>query len=290
VPLLTIEIPWSPTIATLGGFVLTWHGLFTALGILAGVQLALRMARVVRYDPDQAYTLALVGVPSGIIGARLLFIVEHWDFYRGDVGQILALNQGGISVWGAVLGGVLGSWLFALWRKYPIGRGLDISAFGFLAGLAIGRLGDLVNGEHLGRATDVPWAVVYTHPESPAFAHSITAGPHHPATTYEMLGLVVLLGLLFAVQMRLFRGRPGLTFFTFLVLYSALRFGLTYLRVDSDEVAWGLRTPQFVAVLTVLGSIPPIAYYATRPRQPLEPRVDAPEAERRVAARGRGAP
>jgi phosphatidylglycerol:prolipoprotein diacylglycerol transferase len=178
VPLLTIEIPWSPTIATLGGFVLTWHGLFTALGILAGVQLALRMARVVRYDPDQAYTLALVGVPSGIIGARLLFIVEHWDFYRGDVGQILALNQGGISVWGAVLGGVLGSWLFALWRKYPIGRGLDISAFGFLAGLAIGRLGDLVNGEHLGRATDVPWAVVYTHPESPAFAHSITVSSY----------------------------------------------------------------------------------------------------------------
>ena len=68
-PLLVIEIPWSPTITTLGGFVLTWHGLFTALGILVGVQLALQMARVLHYDPDQAYTLALVGVPSGIIGA-----------------------------------------------------------------------------------------------------------------------------------------------------------------------------------------------------------------------------
>jgi phosphatidylglycerol---prolipoprotein diacylglyceryl transferase len=271
VPLLTIEIPWSPTIATLGGFVLTWHGLFTALGILAGVQLALRMARVVRYDPDQAYTLALVGVPSGIIGARLLFIVEHWDYYSAGPGEILALNQGGISVWGAVLGGVLGSWLFALWRKYPVGRGLDISAFGFLAGLAIGRLGDLVNGEHLGRASDLPWAVVYTHPESPAFAHSITVGPHHPATTYELIGLLALVGVLFFVQLRVLRNRPGLTFFTFLLLYSALRFGLTYLRVDSDEVAWGLRTPQFVAVLTVLGSIPAIAYYATRPRQPLDP-------------------
>jgi phosphatidylglycerol:prolipoprotein diacylglycerol transferase len=244
----------------------------------------------VRYDPDQAYTLALVGVPSGIIGARLLFIIEHWDFYSAGPGEILALNQGGISVWGAVLGGVFGAWLFALWRKYPVGRGLDLSAFGFLLGLAIGRLGDLVNGEHLGRATELPWAVVYTHPQSPAFAHSITVGPHHPTTTYEFFALLALLGVLFVVQLRLFRDRPGLTFFTFLLLYSALRFGLTYLRVDSDEVAWGLRTPQFVAVLTVLGSIPPIAYYATRSRQPLEPRVDAPAPPGRVAVRRRGGP
>jgi phosphatidylglycerol:prolipoprotein diacylglycerol transferase len=268
--LLTIEIPWSPIITTIGGFVLTWHGLFTAIGILLGVQLSLRMARFVRYDPDQAYTLALVGVPSGIIGARLLFIVEHWDYYSAGPGEILALNQGGISVWGAVLGGVLGAWLFALWRGYPVGRGLDISAFGFLIGLAIGRIGDLVNGEHLGRASDLPWAVVYTHPQSPAFAHSITVGPHHPATTYELLGLLGILAVLFFVQARVFRDRPGLTFFKFLILYSALRFGLTYLRVDSDVVAWGLRTPQFVAVLTVLGSIPVVIYYATRPRQPLD--------------------
>jgi phosphatidylglycerol:prolipoprotein diacylglycerol transferase len=287
-PLLVIEIPWSPTITTLGGFVLTWHGLFTALGILAGVQLALRMARVLRYDPDQAYTLALVGVPSGIIGARLLFIVEHWDFYSAQPGDILALNQGGISVWGAVLGGVLGSWIFARLRKYPVARGLDISAFGFLIGLAIGRLGDLVNGEHLGRATDVPWAVVYTHPESPAFAHSITAGPHHPATTYELIGLVVLLVVLFVVQLRVFRDRPGLTFCVFLVLYSALRFGLTYLRVDSDEVVWGLRTPQFVAVLTVIGTLPLVAYYATRRKQPLDAPGAAPSAP--LPAQPRSAP
>ena len=56
---LAIDIPWSPNIFTLGGFILTWHGLFTAIGILAGVQLSLYMGKKVRYDPDQAYTLAL---------------------------------------------------------------------------------------------------------------------------------------------------------------------------------------------------------------------------------------
>ncbi len=106
-PLLAIEIPWSPNILTLGGFMLTWHGLFTAIGILAGVQLSLRMGRAVRYDPDEAYTLALVGVPSGIVGARTLFVAEHWDYYRQAPLEILALNEGGISVWGAVIGGLL---------------------------------------------------------------------------------------------------------------------------------------------------------------------------------------
>lgn len=280
--MLVIEIPWSPTIFTLGGFMLTWHGLFTAIGILAGVQLSLRMGQVVRYDPDQAYTLALVGTPSGIIGARALFVAEHWDFYSANPGDILALAEGGISVWGAVLGGVGGAYLFALWRRYPVGRGLDIASFGIILGLAIGRLGDLVNGEHLAVATDLPWGVIYTHPLSPAFAHSIVVGPHHPATTYEMFGDLASLGLLFLVLLRTPLGaRPSLTFFVFLNLYAALRFVLTYLRVDSDVIAWGLRTPQVVSVVVLAASVPLVAYALTRPKQPLpgsKPRTPAPPA------------
>ena len=69
-PILVIEIGFDPNITTIAGFLLSWHGLFTSVGILAGVQLALRMARVVGYNEDDTYTLALVGVPAGIVGAR----------------------------------------------------------------------------------------------------------------------------------------------------------------------------------------------------------------------------
>lgn len=264
--LLVIEIPWSPDIVTVGGFLLTWHGLFTAIGILAGVQLSLRMARVTRFGVDEAYNAALVGVPAGIIGARLLFVGEHWDFYGAHPAEILAINEGGISVWGAVLGGVAGGVAFARWRGYQIARGLDTTAFGLILGMAIGRLGDLVNGEHLARASDLPWAVVYTHPQSPAFNYSYQVGPHHPATTYELLGDLVILGVLFWALLRPFRGRPGLTFFVFFVGYATMRFFLTYLRVDSDEVL-GLRTPQLVSIGVVLVSLPWIAYFARRPRE-----------------------
>ena len=271
IPLLVIEIPWSPNILELGGFLLSWHGLFTALGILAGVQLALRIARAVHYDEDDVYALALVGVPSGIVGARLLFVAEHWDFYGQNPGQILALTEGGISIWGAILGGVLGGLAFALWRGYAVGRALDAAAFGTILGQAIGRLGDLVNGEHLARATDLPWGVIYTHPESPAFRHSITVGPHHPATTYELLGDLAILGLLFVVLYRVFPRRPGLTFFVYLVAYAVMRFFLTYLRVDSPEGLLGLRVPQIVSLVVLVASLPGIWYFAKQPPEPSAP-------------------
>ena len=285
VPVLSIEIPWDPDIAELGGFLLTWHGLFTAVAILGGVWLSLQLARVVGYDYDAAFSLAMVGVPAGIIGARLLFVVERWDFYGDNPGEILALNEGGISIWGAIVGGVLAALVFGIVKGYPIGRGLDIGALGLVLGQAIGRLGDLVNGEHLARATDLPWGVIYTDPDSPAFAHSLAVGAHHPATTYELLGDLVILGVLFVALFRvpLFWRKPGLTFFVYFVGYAVMRFFLTYLRVDSAETfLFDVRVPQLVSIAAVLASIPAIVYFATRPS------VEEPAPELRPATLLRG--
>ena len=272
-PVLVIEIGWDPNIITIGGFLLSWHGLFTAVGILAGVQLALRMARIVGYDEDDAYTLALVGVPAGIVGARLLFVIEAWDFYGQHPGEIIAITEGGISIWGGLLGGLAGAFAFAVWRNYPVGRGLDIAAFGMILGQAIGRIGDLINGEHLSRTTDLAWGVIYTDADSPAFAHSVAVGPHHPATTYELLGDLVILGLLFVALYRVFPRRSGLTFFVYLVGYAVMRFFLTYLRVDSSELL-GLRVPQVVSLVVILAAIPGIWYFARRPEQSDAPPPD----------------
>jgi phosphatidylglycerol:prolipoprotein diacylglycerol transferase len=263
---LVITIPWSPNLGQIGPFLITWHGLFTALGILGGVQLSLWAGRRVGYDEDDAYTLALVGVPSGIIGARALFVAEHWAYYGQNPADIFAIAEGGISVWGAVLGGVLGSFLFAWWRGYELRKGLDIASFGLILGMAIGRLGDLVNGEHLAKATTLPWAVIYSHPQSPAFAHSLAVGAHHPATTYEMIGDFVILGALFFFMFGPLRRRPGLTFFVFLISYSVMRWAVSFLRVDSAETFLpGTTVPQLVSILTVIGSIPAVIWLLRQP-------------------------
>ncbi|MDA0301042.1 MAG: prolipoprotein diacylglyceryl transferase [Chloroflexi bacterium] len=280
---LVITIPWSPNLGQIGPFLITWHGLFTALGILGGVQLSLWAGRRVGYDEDDAYTLALVGVPSGIIGARALFVAEHWAYYGQNPADIFAIAEGGISVWGAVLGGVLGSFLFAMWRGYELRKGLDIASFGLITGMGIGRLGDLVNGEHLAKATTLPWAVIYSHPQSPAFAHSLTVGAHHPATTYEMIGDFVILGALFFFMFGPLRRRPGLTFFVFLISYSVMRWAVSFLRMDSaDTFLPGATVPQLVSILTVIGSIPPVIWLLRQP--PVDP-APAPARPGRIPVR-----
>ena len=272
---LAITIGWDPDIAEIAGLLITWHGLFTAVGILVGVQLALRMARRVGYDEDDAYTLALIGVPSGIIGARLLYVIENAD--RIDsFREAIAINEGGISIWGAILGGVVGPLLFSLWRHWRIALPLDVTAVGLILGQAIGRLGDLVNGEHVARATDLPWGVTYSHPNSPAFAHSLSFGPHHPATTYELLGDLVIFGVLLYLFFGPFARHRGLVFLTYLISYSVMRFFLTYTRLDSAETLGGLlRVPQLVSVVVVVAAIPVLIWLLRRP--PIEDGADLAE-------------
>ncbi len=277
-PFLAIEIPWDPNITTIGGFLLTWHGVFTAVGILVGVRLSLWIAKRIGFNEDDAYTLALVGVPAGIIGARLLFVIEHHDYFLDNPGEILRITEGGISIWGGILGGFGGALAWGLWRGYPMRTAFDMGSFGMITGMGIGRIGDLINGEHLAKATDLPWGVIYTHPDSPAFAHSLLVGAHHPATTYEMIGDFLILGLLFAVFFRLgWRYRPGMTFITFFVTYSVMRFFLSYLRLDSQDAFLGLTMPQAVSLISLLVAIPFGVYFWRNP---------IPEDERDEGERG----
>jgi prolipoprotein diacylglyceryl transferase len=219
----------NPDIATFGGLRLTWHGVFTAVGIAAGVYLAAWLGRRQGFTEDDAYSVALVGVPAGIIGARAMYVLENNEAFRGQWLDVLKINEGGITVWGSVIAGVLAAVVYGLIRRMPVTRGLDVAGFGLLLGMAIGRIGDLINGEHIGKASDLPWAIQYTHPNSPAF----TYGPTHPATTYEMIGDFLIIGLMALLFVKLWQHRPGIVFFTGLVLYSAMRFGVSYLRIDS---------------------------------------------------------
>ncbi|MBM4410787.1 MAG: prolipoprotein diacylglyceryl transferase [Chloroflexi bacterium] len=272
-PVLAIEIPFDPRIVTIGGLMLTWHGLFTAVGILAGVQIALWLGRRHGYNEDDAYTLALIGIPSGIMGARLLFVAEHWSFYSEAPLQILALTEGGISIWGAVIGGVAGPLLFAWWKHYDIPLGLDIGGAGLILGMAIGRLGDVINGEHLAKATSLPWGVIYTDPDSPAFAHSLLVGAHHPATTYEMLGDVVILGAMLWLKAGPLRYRHGVTFTFFFASYAVMRFFVSYLRVDSAETfIFQITWPQMVSLFGALAMIPTgLVLWRRGERRPVTP-------------------
>jgi len=216
-PFLAIAIDIDPTMAELGPFTLAWHGFFTAVGIIAGVWLAVRMARARGLDPNVAQEIALVGVPCAIAGARLFYVAEHWDRFSDDPLRIVTgITEGGITLYGGLIGGVLGGLAYGLYRRLPILSFLDAAAPGRILGQALGRVGDLINGEHRGTPSDLPWAVRYTHPN--------TLGdrgvPVHPtAGGYEPLGYLAILAILLFVVAHFVR-RPGWVFVWYAVLYA----------------------------------------------------------------------
>jgi prolipoprotein diacylglyceryl transferase len=279
-----IKIGIDPEIGKFGGLLLTWHGVFTAIGIAVGVWVAVQFGKKVGIIEDIGYTVALIAVPAGIIGARALYVIENY----GDPGSglhsfvdIFRINEGGISIYGAVIGGILGAWAYGFWKKLPILKGSDAGAMGLILGMGIGRIGDIINGEHLASTTNLPFAVVYTHANSLSFGRE----PQHLAVGYEMVGDL----LIFLVLLGLWRIRrkDGVIFFSFALLYSLMRLGVSALRLDPG--VWGeLRMAQIVAIFIAAISVVGFAYVFRRGAEVVPPPVPAaaaPEAGRQQARR-----
>jgi phosphatidylglycerol:prolipoprotein diacylglycerol transferase len=273
--LLVIKIGIDPEIFEIGGLEITWHGLFTALGVVVGVLMAAFLARRAGMDDDTIYNVALFLVVGGIVGARALYVLEHLSDFEDDLLEVFAIQTGGISIYGALIGGALGAVAYAAWRRLPRwGMMADIAAIGAILGMAVGRIGCLINGDIFGRTTDWSIGVVYTHSDSPAYPVYSAVPPElaqHPVTAYEAVGDLVIFALLLFVLRRLFK-RDGMVFFAWAFLYAAMRFGVSFLRgtdiggvwVGDDLVAGGLRVAQLIALAVMVVTPLAVAYVLTR--------------------------
>jgi len=273
--LLSIEIGIDPVILDKWGIEVTWHGLFTALGVIIGVAVATAFARRAGYQEDTIYNVALCLVIGGIVGARLLYVIENFSDFDDDPVDIIRVNTGGISIYGALIGGTIGAALYAILSKVPnIARGADIAVMGGILGMAVGRIGDVINGEHFASDSTLPWAVRYTDPASPSFLREqqgLLVQPQHPAVAYEMIGDLVIFGILLLIFLR--AKRAGLTFFAFVFLYGLLRTLVSFLRLD-DIVFLGLRTAQLIGIASMVIGLCGIVYLLRRPAQEGTSRAD----------------
>ena len=280
-----INIRINPVLIDTGGFAITWHGLFTAIGIAAGVWLAIRLAQLARLNEDDSMSIAVVSVVFGIVGARLLWVFEHTDQIQ-SVGDVFAVTDGGISVYGAMIGGVLGGFIYVsiFKRSFPKWVALDVAAPGMILGQAIGRLGDFVNGEHFASQSSLPWAFRYTHPQTDGpwavwadgnpvgnwFRGSLErAGempvPVHPvAGGYELLLDFMILGVL--LWMRRFPIGAGWRFVVYVLAYGAVRGTLAIMRTDEALVAGVLSVPQLTAIVTGIAALVMAAHLLRRDR------------------------
>ena len=254
--MFAIEIPWDPYLFTIGLFHFTWHSLLAVIGIIGGVMVARRLAPRSSITTEQVTTLALWGVAASIVVARALYVIDEWEIrFADNIAGIFQLNQGGITVWGAIIGGTIGVGGAAWWMRLPVREALDIGAPGTILGMGVGRIGDLINGEHHALASDLPWAVSYTHPNTLGqgpMRPGIDQFPVHPATTYELLGdFLIFAGAVWLV----YRYMGSLATYWYVVAgYSALRLGLQFLRIDQTELFLGLQQSQVIGIIGIMAA------------------------------------
>jgi phosphatidylglycerol:prolipoprotein diacylglycerol transferase len=227
---------------SIGNFTIAYYGIVVTLGMVAGLLLACHMARKKGQDPDVYFDLALIDIVCALIGARIYYVAFRWDLYKGDPVSILNVRQGGLAIYGGVIGGVLATFVFSRVRKIPFGRLVDIAGLGLVLGQIIGRWGNFFNREAFGGYTDnlfamqLPISAVRTSEiteaqwEHAVVLDGITYIQVHPTFLYEALwNLLLLIILLLFFDKKKFEGE---IFLRYLLGYGIGRFWIESLRTD----------------------------------------------------------
>ncbi len=232
----------------LGPITLRWYGMLIALAVLVGVTLSQALAKRRHLKPDLITDLAVWLVIGAIPAARLYYVLFQWDYYRQHPGQIVAIWQGGIAIHGAILGGMLVTWLFCRVQKLSFWRIADLLAPALVLGQAIGRWGNFFNSEAFGRPTDVPWKLLIPPNRRPPGLADVAY--YHPTFLYESLWNLMVLGLLLLLFFRFPQAKRGTVFLVYAITYSLGRFWIEGLRMDSLMLG-----PMRVAQLVSVGAI-----------------------------------
>lgn len=245
-----------PQLFHIGSFSLPTYGLLVATGVLIGMWISVRNSARLGINPEHAWNLGIYVVLAGIIGSKVLYVINEWSSYSGHIGDIFSLST--LQAGGVFSGGLIAGLAVAAWyiRKYDIPALATCDAFapGLALGHAIGRLGCFSAGCCFGKETHHFWGVVFTNP----LANSISGTPLNvPLEPTQLFEAAVELANFFLL-MWMFKRRKfdGQVFSAFLIIYGTARFFLEFLRGDPGrgEVFGGLMSgTQLIALLMVAG-------------------------------------
>ena len=298
----------------LGGLELRFYSLAIMAGLFAGIALAHREARRLRENPDHVLNIAALGALLSIVGARLyhVFDQQEWPRYRDDPAAIFAVWNGGIGIFGAIVGAVAALLLYMHFtarlrsvgstgialpmiarRSPPLNalRWLDIGAPAFLLGQAIGRWGNFFNQELFGGSTSLPWGIhiplEQVAAEAPDYVAAYLEGAtrFHPLFLYEsLLNLLGVAVLIFVARRFAHRLRPGDVLLLYLMWYPAVRFSLEFLRTNPWEQG-GVPMAQIISVVLFVGALAALVWRHRRPASPGDAPTSPSEPRSRAAQR-----
>jgi len=239
---------------TLGPFTLHTYGVILAVAFLAGLWVASRQAKRAGLDSNRVTDMAVWVLIAGLVGAKLLLVAVDWRYFGSNPRELLSIFQSGGVFYGGLVAGILVAWWYARRHHLPGWATADVLAPGVILGQAIGRLGCFSAGCCWGQPAHVPWAVTFTDVFASRQVGTPMDTPLHPSQLYESFAaFLIFFFLLWMAPRKRFHGQVALVY---VALYSAVRFGLEFLRGDPDRGAWFggvVSTSQLIAIVLLVG-------------------------------------
>lgn len=273
----------NPIFFKIGSFELHYYGLMYAIAFILGIYIAKKMARERNFEEKIIDDYAFIAIISGLIGGRIYYVLFNLEYYLANPLEIPAVWHGGMAIHGGIIGGIIGTLIYGKIKKInPLILG-DYAAAPFILGQAIGRFGNLMNGEIHGVPTFTPFSVIfsikpkffewYSYYESLdifekgkfsdlvpwgiVFPLSSPAGQEfpnlalHPAMLYELFLNFIGFCIIWFILRKKESLATGVLWWSYIILYSINRIVVSFFRAE-DLMIWGLRAPHLVSFIMII--------------------------------------
>ncbi len=273
-PKLNIELPVYSTAFSIAGFEIKWYGLLIMLGLLFAVIYCFKRMKSFGIDDDRATNVVFAGFIGAVICARLYYVIMSWDSFKDDLTSIFMVREGGLAIYGGIIGAVGVGFIVAKINKLRFMPLMDLVGMGFLIGQAFGRWGNFFNHECYGSNTTLPWGMTSPRIQAELAAEADTIfnltgvtidplQPVHPCFLYESLWCII--GFVFLHFYSKHRKFDGEMFLIYIGWYGLGRMVIEGLRTDSLMIGH-LRISQLIAGICVVVSVAAIIYMRNKIR------------------------
>ncbi len=256
-PKLNLQFDVDSVAFEIGGYEIAWYGVIITFGMILAMLFGFSKMKKFGVDPDKGIDCVIAGIFGGIIGARLYYVVMEIDQYK-SFKDVIDIRQGGLAIYGGVIGALLFGCLMAKFRKVKILPLLDVTGMSFLIGQCIGRWGNFCNHEAFGSLTDLPWGMTSERiigwiENNTDIVLQSSEATVHPCFLYESIWcLIGFLVIYFGFSKR--RKFDGQMFLLYVFWYGLGRSFIEGLRLDSLMIGT-MRVSQILAIVSSVSAL-----------------------------------